>query len=131
METKRCLKCNLDKKIDCFSRNYHCDDCQLAYQREHYRKNKAKVSQRIRKREIENDKWFAGYKATLKCEKCPESHSATLDFHHRKDKEFNVSSMIHSGYSLKRIQDEIKKCIVLCSNCHRKLHYNEKDAPLA
>ena len=25
-----------------------------------------------------------------------------------------------------KVIEEIKKCIVLCSNCHRDLHYQEK-----
>jgi predicted HNH restriction endonuclease len=29
-------------------------------------------------------------------------------------------------HSLKRIVEEIGKCVILCSNCHRKLHYHNK-----
>ena len=56
---------------------------------------------------------------------CGENHPACLDFHHKdkKDKSFNVAIMASSGYSIEKIKEEIAKCIVLCSNCHRKEHY--------
>ena len=50
-----------------------------------------------------------------------------LDFHHidPTKKEKNLSNMIRSN-SFKSVLQEIEKCIVLCSNCHRDLHYQEK-----
>ena len=36
--------------------------------------------------------------------------------------------MTSNLYTLDKVYDEIKKCVVLCSNCHREFHYfNEKD----
>ena len=35
--------------------------------------------------------------------------------------------MVNRGYGIKRIQKEIDKCIVLCLNCHAKLHSKERD----
>lgn len=63
-------------------------------------------------------------KLQLKCQKCEENHISCLDFHHLdpKEKEGNISSMVK--YSLKKIKKEIEKCIILCSNCHRKLHWD-------
>ena len=34
--------------------------------------------------------------------------------------------MISNNYSLDRVKEEMKKCIVLCANCHREFHYYEK-----
>jgi hypothetical protein len=38
--------------------------------------------------------------------------------------------MIHRNYSISKIKKEIKKCSVICSNCHRKLHWEEKNGPI-
>lgn len=43
----------------------------------------------------------------------------------KKEKEYNISKMVHEGFSINRIKEEIKKCEVLCSNCHRELHFKE------
>lgn len=47
-----------------------------------------------------------------------------LDFHHIKTKKGKISSLIQSSTSI-RLLEEIEKCQVLCSNCHRKIHDNE------
>jgi hypothetical protein len=68
------------------------------------------------------------YKLTLHCSQCPENHPACLEFHHdgeNGEKEFDIGNAANLGYSIKKIFEEIKKCIVLCANCHKKLHYNE------
>lgn len=50
-------------------------------------------------------------------EKCPY----VLDYHHI-DKGDPVSRSIGYG-SIKKVEEEINKCIVVCANCHRKIHY--------
>lgn len=44
------------------------------------------------------------------------------DFHHldSNGKEFSISSTI---LSWENIVKEIKKCVMLCSHCHRKVHF--------
>jgi len=60
---------------------------------------------------------FCGY------DKCP----CSIDFHHikRDEKNMNISAMVYAQKPLELIKEEMEKCIVLCSNCHRELHYNE------
>lgn len=57
------------------------------------------------------------------CVQCPEADLDCLDFHHRDatTKEFTVSFGI-SSRSFARLKAEVAKCVVLCSNCHRKEH---------
>lgn len=40
---------------------------------------------------------------------------------------FNISEAVQRGYSLDRIKKEIKKCIVLCANCHAIRHFNMRN----
>ncbi|CCV12969.1 hypothetical protein MESS4_510136 [Mesorhizobium sp. STM 4661] len=59
----------------------------------------------------------------MKCA-CGEDHPGCLDFHHvTDDKEVNVGDAVRLGWSIKRLMTEINKCVVMCSNCHRKHHY--------
>lgn len=57
------------------------------------------------------------------CSACNESDPCCLDFHHLdpNSKDKKISQLIKYG-SKKRILKEASKCIVLCSNCHRKTH---------
>ena len=98
------------------------------YRRNWYQKNLISERTRLRasnkKRQAELFIWLTEYKANQSC-KCGEKDPACLDFHHRNpdDKKFDISSAVKRGCSKGRILEEIAKCDVLCSNCHRKLHY--------
>jgi len=94
------------------------------YQRYYY-KNREKEKERTKKRSKKIKTWFKKFKSQFKCEECGEDHPACLDFHHVKDKEAGVTELaIRQKVSKERIKEEVKKCKVLCSNCHRKVHSN-------
>ena len=67
------------------------------------------------------------YKQTLKCYKCGESRHWVLDFHHRDPsiKDGTITQMLLNS-SREKLLQEIDKCDVLCANCHRDLHYQER-----
>ena len=94
--------------------------------REWYKNNANKVKNEVTIRKKELRQWFNDYKSTKCCSECGENCIVCLDFHHidPTDKEMDPTMMIHRGWSRERIMNEISKCIVLCANCHRKLHYN-------
>lgn len=57
-----------------------------------------------------------------KCEMCGEDNVLKLEFHHENDdKETTMWALRGSRWSL--IENEIKKCKLLCRNCHGELHY--------
>lgn len=96
---------------------------QRAYSRKYYSDNRDLVRAKNHAKRLRIKKWFQKIKETLKCGLCSESHSACLDFHHREgDKEHGISYLVNTICDKKRILAEMKKCDVLCSNCHRKLH---------
>jgi hypothetical protein len=133
---KICYKCKSDLPIVCFKKHSKrkdglqadCISCQKIYRQEHYLKNKSKYKAKGKvsnaKNRGENARKLKELKATLSC-KCGENHPACLDFHHRDDstKLYAVSQMMNFTWT--KILEEIAKCDVVCSNCHRKLHYKE------
>lgn len=136
MEKKVCYKCEKEKKIDEFlfknkskgTRHGACRECFKDIRKESYEKNKSVTLDRNKRNKKKIKEWYNKYKATLKCSKCPENHPACLEFHHldRSKKKIEVSLIVCGTVSIETVMEEIKKCVVLCSNCHKKHHYKEK-----
>jgi hypothetical protein len=68
--------------------------------------------------------WVAELKAELRCRDCGIDHPGCLVFHHvvPTTKEIVLADAVRRGWSQARIRSEMAKCIVLCANCHAKLH---------
>ena len=100
---------------------------QREYQRGWYQQHKEKFAARREQDKLEILNWFRRYKSTLHCADCGISHPAVHQFHHRNkaEKKMAVSALVSRASSLKQITNEIKKCDVLCANCHAKRHWRE------
>ena len=90
----------------------------------HYENNKETYKARAKSRREHNAKFVYEYKESLSCVICGESDSCCLDFHHLDPslKDRDITRAAWNGWSVDRLLEEINKCVVLCSNCHRKLH---------
>jgi hypothetical protein len=102
---------------------------QREYSRRWYAANKKSTMDNVarRKRRLRKE-WFE-YKAKQRCSRCGFSHPATIDFHHviRKNKKsVNVLAVRHFNIPA-AIREAEEKCIPLCSNCHRILHWQEHE----
>jgi hypothetical protein len=100
------------------------------YSRSHYLKTQEETKQRTKdNKAAQKEEWYT-FKSTLKCTHCGFSHIAALDFHHEDPatKIGNVHRFISNG-QFARAYEEIKKCIVLCANCHRIHHAKERKNP--
>lgn len=85
----------------------------------HYAANKEYYAERNRKRQEEFRKAIVDGKSKP-CMDCGESYPHyVMDYDHRENKSFNVANR-GSVSSMKKLLDEIAKCDVVCSNCHRK-----------
>jgi len=62
------------------------------------------------------------------CSKCGFDNPVALQFHHKnpESKKYTIGTMASQGYPLETIEKEIKKCIILCANCHAIKHQNDK-----
>lgn len=92
--------------------------------REWYKLNSKKVQKEVHDRRTKLREWLNEFKSTKECTLCGEKHIACLDFHHTnpEEKEIDPSQMISNGWSKERMIKELDKCIILCANCHRKMH---------
>ncbi|MDD3412373.1 MAG: hypothetical protein PHY47_00045 [Lachnospiraceae bacterium] len=54
-------------------------------------------------------------------------NAAIFDFHHidPKEKEYNLGQGTVNKIKLSVLKEELKKCILICSNCHRLIHSSE------
>jgi len=113
------------------------------YNIKYYQKNRDKLLEQQKKcrekyRERYNElsvirhrkktKWINDYKLLKGCAICGYKKCAeALEFHHKENKEFNISLATAGNRSIEKIKEEIDKCIILCANCHRELHNGGKD----
>lgn len=66
--------------------------------------------------------WIWDHKSSIGCVLCSERDPRCLDYHHLhpKKKKFSIGS-IPSSIPSHAIQIEMKKCVVVCANCHRQI----------
>ena len=118
METKICTKCKKELPIEDFNwrnkaagtRRSECKYCHSGYMKAKYKEKQQIVEQ---------------LKTQLACAKCGEARGYVLDYHHinPEDKENSVARMLTNHNKIDKVYEEIKKCVVLCANCHREFHY--------
>ena len=139
METKTCTRCGQEKPLTEFNfknkklgkRQAMCKECQRARERELYsmsyrEKNKDRYNENRRKYR-EKMRNIIIVAKSCGCVICGESDPCCLDFHHLHDKEFVIA--VGTDVSEERLLQEISKCVVLCANCHRKLHAGKIKLP--
>jgi hypothetical protein len=133
---KKCNRCNIEKEETEFAwknkinNKLHpfCKECKKFGDREAYNQNthgrKEKIRQRARDEQQRVYEFYRRVKEKQKCAKCGDSRWYVMDFHHIKNKKYEIGALARQG-SIKKLKDELRKCIPLCANCHREHHYNE------
>ncbi len=94
-----------------------------------WRKYAGKNKEYNRARYIVNKIKIDRLKAESGCKMCGETDIVCLQFHHRDQNLKSTQVGALCGYSWKNIETEIKKCDVLCANCHAIQHYHERRQP--
>lgn len=133
---KKCSKCGNEKELDDFPINKTrvdghgnaCKTCQNEYTRNHYQNNKKQYRDRNKRRAKEAREYIINVKKNSVC-KCGEKRWWVLDFHHKDEKKEEITKLISHGIEI--VKKEIKKCEIICANCHRDLHFQKNNAPVA
>jgi len=96
----------------------------LERQKEHYPLIKRKKSKESKQRYQAKRQIISKHKNL--CVLCGDTREHVLVFHHKnpKKKEFSIAG---HNRSKENLLAEIKKCIVLCNNCHHEFHYFDRN----
>ena len=106
---------------------YKDKSVEKVYQHRYYRLDADKKKAKARERHRLHREYVDFVKIVMGgCSRCDETDPACLDFPHRDpaSKHRSVSYMVN--YSRERLLAEIDKCDLLCCNCHRKQHRDER-----
>ena len=125
---RRGARCKIEKPISEYT-NYptktdcYCRPCRAEYGREHYLKNRERyVSNAMRrtKRVLrQNMTFLLEYLYVHPCVDCGETDPLVLEFDHQTDKQFEIARGVREK-RWDQVLKEIKKCEVVCANCHRR-----------
>ena len=133
-----CRGCNKEKELEDFpnkkgrkfGKDSLCKDCFNTKQRHYYKTNpkwkesKLKV---IKQRKKEIRSFLQEYKSSNPCKDCGLFWPYyVMDFDHLFDKSFVLAAAIGRCFSNERIKEEINKCDLVCSNCHRVRTHSRK-----
>lgn len=92
----------------------------------HYERNKAIYNKRIAERRFIIRKYLHSIKEAFPCADCGNFYPYyVMDFDHVKSKKFQISH--RSIGSMGLLHEEISKCEIVCSNCHRIRTHKKRD----
>jgi hypothetical protein len=87
--------------------------------RKHYYQNKERylLKNKLRREQIRQH--IHKLKAAAACADCNKNYPYyVMDFDHIEAKEYLISKLVNSG-NISRLEKELTKCEIVCSNCHR------------
>ena len=87
---------------------------------EYFKTYRKEHKERTRMSEYNRLSLISDIKEKSGCVICGEKDPCCLEFHHLNptEKEFGISEL----RSMEKTLKEIKKCIIVCRNCHAKIH---------
>ena len=130
--SRTCSSCLNVKPLYCFIKNKECKfgrarqclECVTSKNRQWYKDNRESRQAAANKRNQDRRDWCIEQLGG-KCLDCGgDFHRSVYDFHHRdpSDKVDAISNLLRSPGKL---EEELKKCDLLCANCHRIRHFKE------
>ena len=111
------------KRFSRYSYNKNTGNCTPKYQ---CSKTSSRIHRKSTRKKLE---YIKRYKMLVGCAFCGyKQHYAALEFDHINPSEkLGTISQAYRSWGMKKIKDEIRKCQVLCSNCHRVKTMRDKD----
>jgi len=119
-----CAQCQRELPLASFNRyadghQWRCRDCYRAYFRSRAHLHRAQSAQAKRARRQQARALVDRYLQTHHCSDCGEADHLVLEFDHLQRKRGNIADLIRTGTSVRRLEQELDGCAVVCVNCHR------------
>ena len=91
-----------------------------AYHRKHYKTHRVQrlASNKARRAELQARVNNLKFKPCMDCEWKFDVHCMQFDHRDPKQKLFSIATAVAQCYEWSRIEQEIKKCDLVCANCH-------------
>ncbi len=134
--SRKCYMCNVLKETIDFHKDsssqdglaYYCKACKKQRNSKYY---KEQLKERRKKHntshaeymKIKRDecKQYLDNLRSTGCVICGEKERCCLEFHH-KDPNTKLVNVTDIGFVGKQLFNELDKCILVCANCHLKIH---------
>ena len=131
---------------------FRCKECDREYRRKYYAENRERIRKQYNDRykndesyrekvhqqnktsyqthKVKRNQHEKDYRNELQkvvdslktpCSKCGETRLWLIQFHHINPKEKHFQ--IQATHSKEKLEEEAKKCICLCNNCHAEYHF--------
>jgi hypothetical protein len=96
-----------------------CKECSNKFKRQHYKRNKKKYQQKRDEKRKATRAHVNKLKEEHACKDCSFFYPYyIMQFDHIEEKTQDISTMIRKNKNLDQILEEIKKCELVCANCH-------------
>lgn len=134
---KTCSRCKKEPKLD--NHPAYCGKCRREYAKEwrkknpNYRKSYKKPTREEANRSKEslrrrNWNYVMDIKKDTPCADCDGTFfPSAMHFDHIRGKKLmNIGTAAHQSWSIKKLQQEIDKCELVCANCHAVRTWGQK-----
>lgn len=127
---KACTRCMKSWPHDQFAKNMATWG--KVSSREHYERNKERIK---RKAKQSTKRYSAHVRAVVVAAKQAPCTDCGVQYPHYvmewdhldgSHKRFNIGDIMHSGYSVATVKEELAKCELVCANCHRERTHRRK-----
>ena len=124
---QQCGRCRKPLPVEFFNRHpkrgrqHWCRECFRSYFRERGQRHRDHVKANRKTRMATAREYLLERLDRERCTDCGETHLVVLDFDHvRGEKTSEICLMVSEGASIRKLDDEMAKCEVVCGNCHRR-----------
>jgi hypothetical protein len=121
IQWRRCGRCHRHLRTSEFHKGQGwCKRCRAEYIRERGELHLHQTRSARERRRAQARRYVLGILASATCADCGLADPLVLEFDHVREKTAGISSLVHEGYALARIQAEVACCEIVCPNCHRR-----------